>query len=58
MLPRHKQNASHFPSHFELSGSKIAVNFEQALTDPRFEIENRRERWPFFFILGYFRMFL
>lgn len=39
MLPGHEQNSSNLPSHFELSGGEIAIHFEQALTNPGFEIE-------------------
>jgi len=41
MLPGHEQNTPDLPSHLELSGGDIAVHFEQALTNPRLEIENR-----------------
>jgi len=46
MLPGHEQNASNFPSHSEFSGGEVAVDFEQALTNPGLEIEDGRERWP------------
>jgi len=41
MLPCHEQDTPDFPSHLELSGGDIAVHFEQPLTNPRLEIENR-----------------
>jgi len=40
MLPGHEQDTSDFPGHLGLPGGEIAVQFEQALTDPRLEIEN------------------
>lgn len=56
MLPGHEQDTSDFPGHLEFSGGDIAVHFEQALTNPRLEIEDRRERWPTFLILRNFRV--
>ena len=54
MLPGHEQNTSDVPGHLELPGGDIAVDLEQALTSPRLEIENGRERWPIFLVLRNF----
>lgn len=51
MFQGHKQNASNFPGHFELSRGDVAVHFEQALTNPRLEIKDSRERRPIFLVL-------
>ena len=39
VLPGHEQNTTDFPSHLKLSGGEIVVHFEQALTNPGFEIK-------------------
>jgi hypothetical protein len=56
MFQGHEQNTSNFPGHFELPRGDVAVDFKQALTDPRLEIEDSRESWPILFALRDFGM--
>jgi len=56
MLQGHEQNAPNLPRQFDLSRGDVAVHFEQALTDPRFEIEDGREGRPIFPFFRDFRV--
>lgn len=58
MFPGHEQNTSNLPGHFELPGGNVTVYFEQAPTDTRLEIKERRERWPPFLVLWDFGVLL